>query len=99
MCDPEFEGVMKDIEHHQAKDAVHEAVNMLHAAPDPESEVERIEYLNPEVHTRSFICIHIHSIILWMMFAGLPGGDAAAAMAGAPPDQENDATHDVGGVH
>ena len=55
-CDPEFQGIMKDLEHHRAKDAVHEAVNKLHTAPDPET--DRVEYLDisPEVrtHTVSF---------------------------------------------
>ena len=35
VCNPEFDGIMKNLEHQQASDAVHEAVNMLHSAPEP----------------------------------------------------------------
>ena len=47
-CDAEFEGIMQDLDHHRATDAVYEAVRMLHMAPEPE---ERLEYLDlsPEV--------------------------------------------------
>ena len=47
-CDAEFEGVMQNLEHHTATEAVYEAVRMLHAAPEPD---EKIEYqnLSPEV--------------------------------------------------
>ena len=52
MCDAEFEGVMKYLDHHQATDAVYEAVKMLQTAPPkPDDETERIQYLDlsPEV--------------------------------------------------
>ena len=52
MCDAEFVGVMKNLDHHQATDAVYEAVKVLQTAPPkPDDETERIQYLDisPEV--------------------------------------------------
>ena len=51
-CDPEFEGIMRELEHHQAKDAVYEAVEKLHTSPEPDPEAERIEFISitPEVY-------------------------------------------------
>ena len=59
VCDAEFEGIMKELDHHKAKDAVHEAVNMLHTSPGPDPEAERLEYLDisPEVCT---VYTHCH---------------------------------------
>ena len=52
MCDAEFDGVMKDLEHHQATNAVYDAVKMLQTAPEPDVETDRMEFmdLSPEVH-------------------------------------------------
>ena len=46
VCDPEFEGVMKDIGHHEARDAVYEAVSALHTAPEPDTDGDHMEYYN-----------------------------------------------------
>ena len=50
-CDAEFEGVMKYLDHHQATDAVYEAIKMLQTAPKPDVEAAQIQYLDlsPEV--------------------------------------------------
>ena len=52
MCDAEFNGVMKCLDHHKATDAVYEAVEMLQTAPPkPDVEAECIQCLDlsPEV--------------------------------------------------
>ena len=50
-CDPEFEGLMKNLTHHQATDAVYEALKVLQNAPEPDVGADRIEFLDlsPEV--------------------------------------------------
>ena len=49
MCDAEFNGVMKCLDHHKATDAVYEAVKMLQTAPPkPDVEAECLD-LSPEV--------------------------------------------------
>lgn len=87
MCDAEFVGVMKRLDHHQATDAVYEAVKMLQTAPTPppkpDDEAERIQYLDlssevMQVNTGLWICVHILYICV-----GLSGGDAISTMAGA----------------
>ena len=58
--DPEFEGIMADIDHHQAKDAVYEAVQVLHTAPEPHQNTELIEHvdISAEVHIQ-YMCMHV----------------------------------------
>ena len=46
MCDPEFEGLMKEIDHHQARDAVYEALKVLQTTPEPDVNAERIEFID-----------------------------------------------------
>ena len=58
VCDPEFEGVMKDIGHHEARDAVYEAVSALHTAPEPDTDGDHMEYYNISAEVQ-YTCTHI----------------------------------------
>lgn len=81
MCDAEFEGVMKNLDHHQATDAVYEAVKMLQTAPPkPDDEAECLD-LSPKVCK----CVvlgyeHVCTSSIYA-FVGLSGSDAISTMA------------------
>jgi len=61
-CDPEFEGLMGNLTHHDATDAVFEAIKMVQTAPEPATEEEKLLDLSPEVHIHSIchpmLCLH-----------------------------------------
>ena len=54
---------MENLTHHDATDAVYEAIRMLQTAPEPATEEEKLELLDlsPEVSTASvnLLCLHI----------------------------------------
>ena len=56
MCDPEFEGLMKEMDHHQARDAVYEALKVLQTTPEPDANAERIEFIDLSAEVS---CIYI----------------------------------------
>ena len=45
LLDPEFEGLMGELTHHRATDAVYEALATIQRAPEPVADAERIEFL------------------------------------------------------
>ena len=47
MCDPKFEGLLQSLTHHEAMQAVTEALNLLHSAPGPQDEGDQLD-LTPE---------------------------------------------------
>ena len=61
LCDAEFEGQMKNLAHHEATDAVYEAIKMLLTAPEPAVEQERLEFqdLSPPVKIHNYILANI----------------------------------------
>ena len=47
MCDPKYEGLLQTLTHHDAMQAVTEALNLLHVAPGPHEEGGQLD-LTPE---------------------------------------------------
>ena len=45
LLDAEFEGLMGELTHHRATDAVYEALMTIQRAPEPVADAERIEFL------------------------------------------------------
>ena len=72
MCDPEFEGLMKNINHSRATDAVSEALRVLQTTPEPEVKLERIEFIDISSEVSSggsflimlYSCTHPLNVIL-----------------------------------
>ena len=67
--DAEFEGIMRDIDHHKATDAVYEAVKVLHTASEPDTEAERIEFLDlsSEVCVCVCVCVNDRPIYIYLI--------------------------------
>ena len=50
-----YDPIVKSLDHQQAKDAIHEALEMLQSAPEPGPEEQPVyKILSPEVHCMPF---------------------------------------------